>query len=488
MELTFYKPEGWEAWGIEHEPVIPERMPVLIDSDLCFEDDPMSPRPLVAVNRWLRELPVNGCPEPASWGVYARVVRDWAVFLGDRGIGLFDQRDRLKAGLSSYAVHRACGPLDARLEATTWNQHVSILSILYRWAVAEGYANAEPFTYRQATVFFADQIARRPVNQAIRRVPKPHVTIKYLEDDFAELFVRALRGLGPDGEDERFRGRELARNGAVGAVALDTGLRLQEFTYYLAVELPSLPSRPTQLPIPLPVPSGITKGRKFRTTWVSYDKLADLHRYRELDRALAADGAGWRPPERWGPPLVVTEADQFGGRVNGRRVSWQGLRPAERRRLVAPNGGSMLLAVRSDGGPFTAWPTVFSRTADRIRERFEPRFPHVYPHRTRHTFAMQTLARLVSGYYRQAARLVKDADGEAGLALYLTKADPLMVLRDLLGHSSVLTTEKYLRRLDMTRIFRDAYERAGRDYGLISDGEADVEADGEFAEDEDDFC
>ncbi|WP_306192350.1 site-specific integrase [Streptomyces sp. MK5] len=487
MELIFFKPEGWETWGLEHEPVIPEQMPILIDSDLCFEDGPVLPRPLAAANRWLRELPVNGCPEPGSWGVYARVVRDWAVFIGGHGIGLFDQRDRLKAGLSSYAVHRACGPLDVRLTATTWNQHVSILSIFYRWAVAEGYANAEPFTYRQVTVFFADQVARRPVNQAVRRVPKPHVTIKYLEDDFAELFVRGLRGLGPDGEDERFRGRELARNGALGRFSLGTGLRLQEFTYYLAVELPPLPPAPTTLPIPLPVPSGITKGRKFRTTWVPYDTLAELHRYRDLDRALAVDGSRWRPPERWGPPLLVTEADQWGGRINGRRLSWQELRPSERRRLVAPEGGSMLLAVKSDGGPFTAWPTVFSRTADRIRERFEPRFPHVFPHRSRHTFAMQTLARLVSGYYRQAAQLVKDTDAEAGLALYLAKADPLMVLRDLLGHSSVQTTEKYLRRLDMTRIFQDAYEQAGRDYGLISDAEAATEADGEFDEDEDDW-
>ena len=35
-----------------------------------------------------------------------------------------------------------------------------------------------------------------------------------------------------------------------------------------------------------------------------------------------------------------------------------------------------------------------------------------------------------------------------------------MVLRDLLGHSSALTTEAYLRRLDMTRIYADAYEQA----------------------------
>ncbi|GGV54702.1 site-specific integrase [Streptomyces spectabilis] len=487
MELVFFKAEGWESWGLEHKPVIPDGMPVLIDSDLCFEDAPASPRPLVAANRWLRELPSSGCPEPGSWGVYARAVRDWAVFLDDHGIGLFDDRARLKAALSSYAVHRSSGPLEVRFAATTWNQHVSILSSFYRWAVEEKYANAEPFTYRQATVFFADQTERRMVNQAARRVPKPHVTIKYLEGDFAELFLRGLRGLGPNGEDDRFRGRELARNGAVGGAVLDTGLRLQEFTYYLAAELPPLPPKPTALPIPFPVASGIAKGRKFRTTWITYDKLAELHHYCDVDRVLATEGAAWRPPSRWGSPLLVSETDQFGGRINGRRICWEGLRPVERRRLVAPDGGAMLLAVRADGGPFTAWPTVFARTAARIRDRFEPRFPHVHPHRLRHTFSIATLARLVSGYYHQAAQLVRDTDAEAGLALYLAKADPLIVLRDLLGHTSVLTTEKYLRRLDMTRIFRDAYEQAGRDHGLISDAEAQREADAEFDEDEGDL-
>jgi hypothetical protein len=67
---------------------------------------------------------------------------------------------------------------------------------------------------------------------------------------------------------------------------------------------------------------------------------------------------------------------------------------------------------------------------------------------------------------------------------YLSKADPLMVLRDLLGHSSVLVTEKYIRRLDTTRIYREAYERAGTAEGLVSDASADREVHAEF----DDGC
>ncbi|MCY0954762.1 site-specific integrase [Streptomyces sp. H27-S2] len=358
---------------------------------------------------------------------------------------------------------------------------MSILSLFYRWAMAEEYATAEPFTYRAARALFAGTGREVKVNLAVRRTPKPHVTIKYLEPDFTELLRKGLRGLAPDGsQDTGFHGRELTRNAAVGDHALATGMRLQEFTYLLPWEIPALPQEPTSVPVPFPVPAGIAKGRKFRTTWTSYEALAGLHHYVELDRAATTEGSLWRPPRRWGEPLMVTEPDAQGGLINGVRRSWESLTPAERRRLVAPQGGSCLVAVKNGGGPFTAWATVFERTSDRIRARFEPRFPHVWPHRCRHTFAMRTLEYLVTGHYRQAAKLVRDTDADAALVFYLSKADPLLVLRDLLGHSTVLTTEKYLRRLDTTRIYRHAYEAAGSEAGLVDTAAAEREADAEF--------
>ena len=364
---------------------------MLVDDDLRLEDGPAAPRPAVMVNRWLRELPASGAPAPSSWENYARAVKEWAEFLAGHGVGLFDSRERLKSGLSRYAEHRAAGPVTARFAATTWGQHMSILSLFYRWAIAEGYAAAEPFTYRSARALFAGTGRGIRVNLAVRRIPKPHVTIKYLEPDFTELFRKGLRGLAPDGSrDCGFAGRELARNAAIGDLALSTGLRLAEFTHLLPWEIPALPPSPTIVPIPFPVPGGITKGRKHRTTWTSYEALAGLHDYLQLDRAAAAAGSGWRPPRRWGEPLLVTEPDARGGRVNGIRRPWATLTPAERRRLVAPDGGSCLLAVKNGGGPFTAWATVFERTSDRLRARFEPRFPHVNPHRLRHSFSMRT--------------------------------------------------------------------------------------------------
>jgi integrase len=299
-----------------------------------------------------------------------------------------------------------------------------------------------------------------------------------------EMFLRGLRGIAPDGgPDAGYRGRELARNAAVGELALATGLRLQEFSYLLCYEIPPLPAKPTSAPIPFPVPAGVTKGRKFRTTWISFEALTAVHQYLQLDRAASADGSTWTPPPRWGAPLRVSDPDARGGRINGVRRPWDSLTPAERGRLVAPAGGSCLLAVRAGGGPFTAWATVFERTSDRIRARYEPRFPHVHPHRLRHSFSIRTLERLVGGHYRQAARLVADTGPDAALALYLTKADPLMVLRDLLGHSTTLTTEKYLR-LDTTRIYRDAYERAGVECGRVNERCAQQESDEEFGGDD----
>ncbi len=41
--------------------------------------------------------------------------------------------------------------------------------------------------------------------------------------------------------------------------------------------------------------------------------------------------------------------------------------------------------------------------------------------------------------------------------------------------------EKYLRRLDTTRIYREAYERAGAADGLLGEAGAEREADEEFA-------
>lgn len=62
--LSFFSSRGWESWDVEHRPLIPDGMPVLVDDDLRFEDGPVVPRPTAVVNRWLSELPASGAPAP----------------------------------------------------------------------------------------------------------------------------------------------------------------------------------------------------------------------------------------------------------------------------------------------------------------------------------------------------------------------------------------------------------------------------------------
>ena len=58
-----------------------------------------------------------------------------------------------------------------RFAATTWGRHMSILSLFYRWAMEEGHAQAEPFTYRTARALFAGTGREVRVNLAVRRTP-----------------------------------------------------------------------------------------------------------------------------------------------------------------------------------------------------------------------------------------------------------------------------------------------------------------------------
>src|SRR5260370_6483471 len=191
MQLTFFSRTGWQDWDVAAEPAFPDRMRQLVDDDLLFEEAGV-PRRGVAVNRWLRELPVGGAAAPGTWAKYARALRDWMAFLPPLGIGVFGIRDELKRALGAYAAHRAGGPVEARWAASTWNQNICVLSVFYQWAVAERHAGAVPFTYAQAMSRYGDQVPLVQANLARRRVPTPHVTIKYLDADFPPLFLPPL--------------------------------------------------------------------------------------------------------------------------------------------------------------------------------------------------------------------------------------------------------------------------------------------------------
>ncbi|WP_326742433.1 hypothetical protein PXH67_11115 [Streptomyces sp. P8-A8] len=97
---------------------------------------------------------------------------------------------------------------------------------------------------------------------------------------------------------------------------------------------------------------------------------------------------------------------------------------------------------------------------------------------------MRTLEKLARGYYASAAQLASD-DADAVWLHFLTANEPLLILRDLLGHSSVLTTEMYVKRLDVSRIYKKAYassyEARASSLQLTK---AEIEVEAEFKEED----
>ena len=249
MLLIDFSSRGWESWDVQHQPLIREGMPVLVDDDLCFEDGPGNPRATVAANRWLRELPVNGAPACRTWRVYAEALRAWLEFLSERGVAPFGSRQELRAVLSAYAGYRLSDSRQHRWDGATWNLHVAALSRFYEWAQDEDYATAGPFSYSSGERITDGAVWTHRRNHAKLRPAKRHSQIKYLEHDFTALLLNALAGLTPDGTpDDSYRGRELGRNAAMGRLALASGLRRQELTHLLVYEVPPLPARPFRGP------------------------------------------------------------------------------------------------------------------------------------------------------------------------------------------------------------------------------------------------
>lgn len=407
--------------------------------------------PTRVVNRWLRSLPISGAPAPKTWVAYASDMKSWVCFLRERTLDVVDDPAELKKAVAAYHAERRMGPLERRLDASSWNRAIASISRFYEWAHSEGLIKAVPFTYRMAMARGSDgatYVVRR--NLAADRT-KRHVSIRWLELDFLKLFLDVgLGGMGSDGADDpAFRGREAARNVAAGHLAAASGLRAQEFSNLLIWELPT--SDTSEPVVPLAVPGVIAKGGKPRSTWVTPAALDRVHAYMRLERPTAVERCRWQPV---GEALKVTDADRTGGYVNGRRVPWHKMNLDDRSRLIAPDGGPAMWALSSEGAPITDWEYVF-RAASARCHRYEPRFPSVTPHMLRHSFAVHTLRWLTRTQLATVAKLMGVSGGDPAWALALRNQDPLLILRDLLGHASVATTEVYLHLVDSARLFTD---------------------------------
>jgi site-specific recombinase XerD len=418
---------------------LPQGMPFVLGDDGS---------PDRVANRWLASLPTHGCRSRATWKAYALNWAEWARFLQARGVAPLDATaDEVAAFYSAQRLDRG----GASVGRATWNRKVAALENFYRWAIDRGLTTSSPFAYREGWARGSDGVVRSVRrNLAKERAGRPHATLRWLESDRLALFLSVgLGGLLPDGsEDPVFTGRNAARNRAFGELLVASGLRDQEASFLLVHELPAA-AGPRDRLVALNVPAAIAKGGVPRRTIVSTAALRMIESYVRLERP--AENGTWSPSGA----LRVDDATADGGRVEGRLVRWATIDVHARARLVK-DGAALAWPLTAAGGPMVDWSDVFDPATDRCR-RFDPGFPRVTPHTLRHTFAVHTLRRLVS----QTVRRVREHEADPALdvlAGYWRVHDPLLALRDLLGHASVTTTQVYLHAIDPTRLLASVDE------------------------------
>ena len=409
------------------------------------------------LDRFLADLPLNGVRSQHSLRSYAYDLLVWVRFLDEaRGKTVW-----LATREDVGAYHRARRHDEAanRISAASWNRAVAALDKLYRWAVEEGLIAQSPFNYRDVWRRMPSGRGRTMTvtrNQAYERAAK-HSDVKFITiEDYRHFRDVGLLGLTPEGSDRPgARDRNGSRNALFADLLISTGLRLEEASSLLAVEIEEAirASVGRDKQVAFRLPASLTKGDKGRTIRIPASLLARLRSYLEVERAVAVEKFKMR-----GGIMRMSAALTCGvnaGRIEVATASGERrpmrldtVTPDERRRLVIRGNDDTpiepaALWLSEVGLPVApnTWEVTFTRASRRCQAAglaFD-----VSPHQLRHSFAVHMLALLIRQRFGDAH---KDQD-LSGAAYRRLLGDPLQQVQRLLGHASVATTYIYLDHL-----------------------------------------
>jgi site-specific recombinase XerD len=408
----------------------------------------------VDANRFLADLPTNGVRSRHSLRSYGYDIMVWARFLDVRDKTLWQAT---RADVDAY--HRVRRDDDAahRISAASWNRAVAALDKLYRWAVDEELVAQSPFAYRDVWRRLASggRAAVVTRNQAYERAAK-RADVKFVAiEDYRCFRDVGLRGLATDGaERPGARDRNGARNALFADLLIATGLRLEEASSLLAIEIEGAirASASGERQVAFRLPATLTKGDKGRTIRIPASLLARLRSYLEVERSMAVEKFKARGmAKRMFAPLhcafkggkieVVTKIGRAPLRLDV-------ITPDERRRLLIRGADGTpvepaALWLSEIGLPIApnSWEAVFARASRRCQASglaFD-----VSPHQLRHSFAVHMLALLIRQRFGEA----REDQDFSGASYRRLLGDPLQQVRRLLGHASLATTYIYLDHL-----------------------------------------
>jgi len=397
--------------------------------------------PVAELNSFVSFLRGDGV-SLASTGHYARDLQVFARYLRDaHSKSLLDASS---ADVGKYRAVRLEGPGDLRLSGSSWKRTSAALTRFYQWAAGE---EASLISSAPKTKFRRDGAV---AEDTIRMIP--------LED---YVVFRDQGLLGRCQANNVAHRRNPLRDAAFAELLVTTGIRLEEGASLLIGELPMASARVFEgcRSAMIDLPATITKGRKPRS--VPFPKRVAgsfIDAYVREERSQLVD--------RWRRAGGVRTMRQplIGSLAGGRRILIQGeqrLRPLaslridERRNLILlPEPDAPLeiaqpaaLWLAQDGNALTpaAWQSIFRRASEKLSKAKGWEL-HVSPHTLRHTFAVYWLTHLIKAeVMRLDGRSLPDRTEEIYMKIV---SDPLRRVQRWLGHSSIMTTQKYLTYVD----------------------------------------
>lgn len=417
------------------------------------------------LDRFLADLPLNGVRSQHSLRSYAYDLLVWVRFLDEaRGKTVWQAtRDDVDA----YHCARRHDDAANRISAASWNRAVAALDKLYRWAVEDGIIAQSPFAYRDVWRRMPSGRGRTITvtrNQAYERAAK-RSDVKFITiEDYRRFRDVGLMGLEVDGgERPGARDRNGSRNALFADLLITTGLRLEEASSLLAVDIEEAIRASTSArlrqdaggdkQVAFRLPAALTKGDKGRTIRIPASLLGRLRSYLDVERAVAIDKFKARSGMNRMPAALTCAVNA--GRIEAATASGERrpmrldtVTPDERRRLVIHDADGTpsepaALWLSEVGLPIApnTWEVTFTRASRRCQAAGLPY--DVHPHQLRHSFAVHMLALLIRQRFGDAH---KDQD-LTGAAYRRLLGDPLQQVQRLLGHSSIATTYIYLDHL-----------------------------------------
>ena len=412
------------------------------------------------VNRFFRACPTIGVRSLNSLRSYGRDIVVWLRFLAERrggkSVWSADRED-----IASFHRARRLSSPPHRISAASWNRSIAALDKFYRWGVEEKLIAKAPFTYRQS---WARNLEGRGIaveaNMARERAAR-NGNMRFISLERYLVFRDVgLRGRLPDGrEDPSWRGRNGERNALFAELLITTGLRLQEASSLLGLELPSPDQLGSIRSVPYRLAAATAKGSKGREIRLPTRLLARLQDYMEVERANCLT----RYQDRQGcsridDPLVVTEVNRHSIRLSSTNpstpVAFEAIIPAERHRLVHFGTLEPLALWVTEGGlpmPMSAWEAIFRRASARCQSFGIDIY--VTPHMLRHSFAVHMLTLLLR---EQIGWVLEEKAERMSPAYRRLVGDPLLKLQRLMGHSRLESTFIYLDHLDDSQALVDA--------------------------------